>query len=240
MYCHECGATNRDEAVFCAECGASLSSFNSGHQEDVVAQTSFGIPVSTQKTISKNKLIGLIVAGVALLTVIVLGAVFIPKLFFGRSIEQTCKMAADYVNGDTSIDPLSLFPEEVSGKIVKSYGLTSSQAKKKIKDYLKNARRTDGIRVKDIRVLDKEKILAEDLEDSCSSEYGPIASDAKERIRKFYNGDYVREACTAELEIDYRYDGEQDSETFDMMFIKVGNSWYLAPELLAAICYMYW
>lgn len=244
MFCSNCGTNNRDDADFCAECGARLTpaSSNGFNALDPNAPNDGGAAGAPGKKMSKNKLIGLITIGAAALALIVLGIIFIPKLFSSsaRSVDETVELYTKAACGDSSVDLLSLFPKDITDKILKEYDASRSKVKKEIKEMLDERQQEDKRKFKSVKITDFEKLDLDDFTEDAIDELeyytyylsSSVSDDLMEALREFYNDGVIDEARDVHFDMKYRQDGSNETDDYDLTLIKVGNSWYLQPYLL--------
>lgn len=245
MYCKNCGANNLDGAAFCADCGTRLNDEAPNAFGSEPAQNGayfYGENYASPAKASKNKLIGLIAAGAAALAVIVLGIIFIPKLFScssARSIEKTCELYAKLGCGDTSVDVFSLFPDgffdPYFSEFSSAMGMSKSEARKSLKAMIEEMA-DDSKTFKSARVIDTEKLdlddyLDERLEGFDYYEY-TLSGDFAKSYKKFYSKSNIKEVKEVTIEIKYRENGRTDTTEENVILIKVGNSWYLSPAIM--------
>ncbi|MCL1792828.1 MAG: zinc ribbon domain-containing protein [Oscillospiraceae bacterium] len=91
MYCNECGAQVKDDAKFCAKCGAGqiaapekLSPAQNPYEGPPPSQTTITLePVAPAKKPAIAKIVSIVAAAVVILGVGAAGFLFIPKLFAG-------------------------------------------------------------------------------------------------------------------------------------------------------------
>ena len=202
MFCRNCGTQNQDGAGFCCSCGAPLSS----------GGPAGGGAAAKAKNINV-KLIGIVAA-----VVVVLFVAF--KLLFGGGggpEKSETKFVDSIFKGDGKAI-VNMIPDKVIEEIMDEEDMTKKEMIEELNDgleYIKDDMDDmyDKWSVK-CKVLDTEDFSKRELR------------DLADRYEDSYDID-VKAAKTVSVKATLKADGETDSNTMDIVMIKVGGKWYL-------------
>ena len=202
MFCRNCGTQNQDGAGFCCSCGAPLSSGGSAG----------GGAAAKAKNINV-KLIGIVAA-----VVVVLFVAF--KLLFGGGggPEKSATKFVDSIFKGDGKAIVNMIPDKVVEEIMDEEDMTKKEMIEELNDgleYIKDDMDDmyDKWSVK-CKVLDTEDFSKRELR------------DLADRYEDSYDID-VKAAKTVSVKATLKADGETDSNTMDIVMIKVGGKWYL-------------
>lgn len=222
MYCKNCGAQNSDDAVFCLECGASLEA------EAAAEERHAKVGVSQKlKSLSKNKLIGLIAAGVAALA----GLIIICALLFGSSWKKTAKGFTQQALKGNWVKAANYYNSKMTNyDIKKNYDGDKNDYKTDLKadgeEFLESLENSDYI-IKDVRVVGYKKVDKDDI------------ADMNETLKDIKVSITISDAITAYVRVDYRRNGSNNSRDLEISLIKVGGKWHVANGSLDSIDYSF-
>lgn len=206
MFCGKCGTKNADNAKFCANCGAQLG--------NRVPVNTASVSMSGQN--DKNRMIGMIAAGV----IVVLVVIFAIFLFGGRSYKSTIKKYVD-AQFDTDAEAIfDLMPDKMIDYMLDEEVYDSDdlddlidEADEALQDFMDYLDSYIGEDWKvSYEIIDTEDIKGDDLDD---------IQDAYEDA-----GVKVTAAKKVELEITLSSD-ETISASLEIPLIKIGRTWYL-------------
>ena len=208
MFCTKCGAQNANSAQFCIKCGEKI-----GTGTAVPAKPAVSGPVGLRK--DNRKLITMIAAAVAVILLFSL-------VFGGRGYKKTVSNFMDAFIDLNAKGMVNMLPDKVLQKALEEEG------------YSKN----------DLKFLIAE--LQDELDSSMSyvDMFGDYKLDykilgaqdvSKERlsyIKENYSeiGVKVSAAKTVEVEMTIDVMGRSQTETVDIVVIKIGRSWYIDAE----------
>ena len=202
MFCRNCGTQNQDGAGFCCSCGAPLSS----------GGPAGGGAAAKAKNINV-KLIGIVAA-----VVVVLFVAF--KLLFGGGggPEKSATKFVDSIFKGDGKAIVNMIPDKVIEEIMDEEDMTKKEMIEELNDgleYIKDDMDDmyDKWSVK-CKVLDTEDFSKRELR------------DLADRYEDSYDID-VKAAKTVSVKATLKADGETDSNTMDIVMIKVGGKWYL-------------
>ncbi|MCI9159164.1 MAG: zinc ribbon domain-containing protein [Lawsonibacter sp.] len=202
MFCRNCGTQNQDGAGFCCSCGAPLSS----------GGPAGGGAAAKAKNINV-KLIGIVAA-----VVVVLFVAF--KLLFGGGggPEKSATKFVDSIFKGDGKAIVNMIPDKVVEEIMDEEDMTKKEMIEELNDgleYIKDDMDDmyDKWSVK-CKVLDTEDFSKRELR------------DLADRYEDSYDID-VKAAKTVSVKATLKADGETDSNTMDIVMIKVGGKWYL-------------
>ena len=202
MFCRNCGTQNQDGAGFCCSCGAPLSS----------GGPAGGGAAAKAKNINV-KLIGIVAA-----VVVVLFVAF--KLLFGGGggPEKSATKFVDSIFKGDGKAIVNMIPDKVIEEIMDEEDMTKKEMIEELNDgleYIKDDMDDmyDKWSVK-CKVLDTEDFSKRELR------------DLADRYEDSYDID-VKAAKTVSVKATLKADGETDSNTMDIVMIKVGGTWYL-------------
>lgn len=202
MFCRNCGTQNQDGAGFCCSCGAPLSS----------GGPAGGGAAAKAKNINV-KLIGIVAA-----VIVVLFVAF--KLLFGGGggPEKSATKFVDSIFKGDGKAIVNMIPDKVIEEIMDEEDMTKKEMIEELNDgleYIKDDMDDmyDKWSVK-CKVLDTEDFSKRELR------------DLADRYEDSYDID-VKAAKTVSVKATLKADGETDSNTMDIVMIKVGGKWYL-------------
>ncbi len=202
MFCRNCGTQNQDGAGFCCSCGAPLSS----------GGPAGGGAAAKAKNINV-KLIGIVAA-----VIVVLFVAF--KLLFGGGggPEKSATKFVDSIFKGDGKAIVNMIPDKVVEEIMDEEDMTKKEMIEELNDgleYIKDDMDDmyDKWSVK-CKVLDTEDFSKRELR------------DLADRYEDSYDID-VKAAKTVSVKATLKADGETDSNTMDIVMIKVGGKWYL-------------
>ena len=202
MFCRNCGTQNQDGAGFCCSCGAPLSS----------GGPAGGGAAAKAKNINV-KLIGIVAA-----VVVVLFVAF--KLLFGGGggPEKSATKFVDSIFKGDGKAIVNMIPDKVIEEIMDEEDMNKKEMIEELNDgleYIKDDMDDmyDKWSVK-CKVLDTEDFSKRELR------------DLADRYEDSYDID-VKAAKTVSVKATLKADGETDSNTMDIVMIKVGGKWYL-------------
>ena len=202
MFCRNCGTQNQDGAGFCCSCGAPLSS----------GGPAGGGAAAKAKNINV-KLIGIVAA-----VVVVLFVAF--KLLFGGGggPEKSATKFVDSIFKGDGKAIVNMLPDKVIEEIMDEEDMTKKEMIAELNDGLEYIKDDMDDRYDKWSV--KCKVL--DTEDFSKRELRNLA----DRYEDSYDID-VKAAKTVSVKATLKADGETDSNTMDIVMIKVGGKWYL-------------
>lgn len=213
MFCRSCGAQNKDGASFCSACGTPLGS--AGQAGGAFASQ----PAVRKKT--DGKLIAIAAAAVVVV------AFLLFRLFFGggspESVAEKCCKAVFKGDGKTIV---SLMPDKVIKGICDEEDMTKKEMIAELNESLE-----DNIDDMDRR-YDKWKVSCKVL-DTVSASRSELRS-----VAEFYDDYYdvkVTDAKSVTVRLTLKADGDTETDTVDIVTIKVGGSWYLDYRVLRYI-----
>lgn len=201
MFCGKCGTKNEEDAVICVACGEQIN--DSGEAGSEAANLVNSLVTANHK----NKKIGMLaVAGVVILVFVIA-----TSLFGGKNYEKT---ALKFVKAGCEADAktmVKLFPPEIQDMLEEMYGGRKEmiQSLDEVLNQSKDVNQKISYKILDSEDLPKKDL--KNLKESYEKELDTVLSDAK----------YV------EIEAAYKYDGKEESETFDICVIKIKGSWYV-------------
>lgn len=203
MYCGKCGAANAADAVFCSECGASMTAVQSQNTLDAELREK-----------EKNKKIGMIALGLVAVIIIVIVASIVfssisPRQSYKYVIDTYMGMLLDGEDAETvekivpaaCIDALPDLRSDV-GKIMEYLQML---------DYFYDEWEI-GYEITDVEDMSAKDVI------SLQREYEDNAFDVK-----------IAEAKIVTIEMTLYADGEESPTEVELTVIKVGSSWYLDP-----------
>ena len=234
-FCSNCGTQLSDDTVFCSNCGSKQAVMNPQQtnvqqpymqqpnaqqpymQQPYVQQPNMQQPYSNAAAAPKKSMLPwLIVAGIALVIVLVL---FIPKAFGfgnGRSSGYTAALdglCAGINNRDINkiykILPPSMEPQ------LKTMASLAGMDEADIMDELFSEFGSENVKVK-YKVNDAVRMTQDEIADY-QDEYSYILS----KDEKIVDGYFVDVTLTAVV------DGESDEDTDEIAIVKIGNRWCL-------------
>ncbi len=202
MFCRNCGTQNQDGAGFCCSCGAPLSS----------GGPAGGGAAAKAKNINV-KLIGIVAA-----VVVVLFVAF--KLLFGGGggPEKSATKFVDSIFKGDGKAIVNMIPDKVIEEIMDEEDMTKKEMIEELNDGLEYIK--DDMDDMYDKWSVKCKVL--DTEDFSKRELRNLA----DRYEDSYDID-VKAAKTVSVKATLKADGETDSNTMDIVMIKVGGKWYL-------------
>ncbi len=202
MFCRNCGTQNQDGAGFCCSCGAPLSS----------GGPAGGGAAAKAKNINV-KLIGIVAA-----VVVVLFVAF--KLLFGGGggPEKSATKFVDSIFEGDGKAIVNMIPDKVIEEIMDEEDMTKKEMIEELNDGLEYIK--DDMDDMYDKWSVKCKVL--DTEDFSKRELRNLA----DRYEDSYDID-VKAAKTVSVKATLKADGETDSNTMDIVMIKVGGKWYL-------------
>lgn len=202
MFCRNCGTQNQDGAGFCCSCGAPLSS----------GGPAGGGAAAKAKNINV-KLIGIVAA-----VVVVLFVAF--KLLFGGGggPEKSATKFVDSIFKGDGKAIVNMIPDKVIEEIMDEEDMTKKEMIEELNDGLEYIK--DDMDDMYDKWSVKCKVL--DTEDMSKRELRDLADRYEDR----YDID-VKAAKTVSVKATLKADGETDSNTMDIVMIKVGGKWYL-------------
>lgn len=202
MFCRNCGTQNQDGAGFCCSCGAPLSS----------GGPAGGGAAAKAKNINV-KLIGIVAA-----VVVVLFVAF--KLLFGGGggPEKSATKFVDSIFKGDGKTVVNMLPDKVIEEIMDEEDMTKKEMIEELNDYLEDKKDDMDDRYDKWSV--KCKVL--DTEDFSKRELRNLA----DRYEDSYDID-VKAAKTVSVKATLKADGETDSNTMDIVMVKIGSKWYV-------------
>lgn len=202
MFCRNCGTQNQDGAGFCCSCGAPLSS----------GGPAGGGAAAKAKNINV-KLIGIVAA-----VVVVLFVAF--KLLFGGGggPEKSATKFVDSIFKGDGKAIVNMLPDKVIEEIMDEEDMTKKEMIEELNDYLEDKKDDMDDRYDKWSV--KCKVL--DTEDFSKRELRNLA----DRYEDSYDID-VKAAKTVSVKATLKADGETDSNTMDIVMVKIGSKWYV-------------
>lgn len=209
MFCRSCGAQNKDDAAFCLSCGAPLSST--------------GAEASVPAVARQAKKPNVMVIGIAAVAVVVIVALVM--LMGGRSEKDVIKKLVKGINKGDAKSIVALIPDEV----IEESGMTKKKMTNNLEDSL------DEMRDEFDDMYDKWSISYKilDSEDYSKKEL----KNLNERYEDYYDVDIdIKAAKTMNVKLTAKLDDDTESNTVDLIVIKVGRSWYLD---FASLSYMF-
>ncbi|MBR4434928.1 MAG: zinc-ribbon domain-containing protein [Clostridia bacterium] len=242
MYCKKCGAQNNDEAVFCRACGDPLvreaveeqidriedqaEQFEDraeefGAQADAPAQqtaSGFNAFIEKIKGLSKEKLIGL---GAAALAVLV-GLILIIALLCG-GWKSTAKGYAKAVGNINLVKAASYLPSKYVKAYLKDEDMTKSEWKKELKE--------DAKEIKEYQKIAGAKLVKTEIvgyKEHSKDQIKKIKENLKNSKYDLYLN--ITDAKTVYIRYTYKYDDEKRQEDSSFVLIKVGGKWCLSPS----------
>ncbi len=202
MFCRNCGTQNQDGAGFCCSCGAPLSS----------GGPAGGGAAAKAKNINV-KLIGIVAA-----VVVVLFVAF--KLLFGGGggPEKSATKFVDSIFKGDGKAIVNMLPDKVIEEIMDEEDMTKKEMIEELNDHLEDKKddmddRYDKWSVK-CKVLDTEDFSKRELRN----------------LADWYEDSYdidVKAAKTVSVKATLKADGETDSNTMDIVMVKIGSKWYV-------------
>lgn len=204
MFCGKCGAQNLDGMAFCKECGAPLNGAGG-----------VGVVQANQAAGKRNRIIG--IAAVAVIAIVVVTIVV--SLFGGRGYKSTVNefiKATFSANGETIV---SLIPDEMVKVACEEEDMTKKEFVEYLTEELENS----------LEYLDR-------YYDDWSYTYEITETeDYSSKTLRSLKGEYedeidikVKAAKTVTVETTITADDDTEtSNSFDIVVIKVGNSWYI-------------
>lgn len=229
MFCKSCGKQLNDNASFCSGCGRKIDSLNQ-QSNQFTSSTTVGADATfvNVKTKQKNKIIGMVTVGVAMVLVLMLAV----SLFGGKSAEATAeKMLEATVSGDAKTY-LSLIHSDVLEIELENEGYDN---KYELIDELNEIFEDSFRTLTSLSGLDMDE-LAEYI----TFEYGDkqdLEDDDFEYLQEKYDDIYdvkVKDACMINLTMVVEYQGKNYTRGLgDFYLVKIGAEWYLD------VCYNY-
>ncbi len=207
MFCGNCGAQNLENATFCKECGAPINSTSS-------ISTSSGEKSvqSNQAAGKKNQTIGIAAAAIVVIIIAI-------SLFGGRGYKSTARKFVDAsltANGKAFV---SLLPNAVVECACEDEDMTKKEFTKYLTEELE-----DNLETVD-DYYDKwsysQKIA--EVEDFSTKELKSLREDYEDEFD-------VKIKAAKTVTIDITITADDDTEvlnSFDVVVIKIGNSWYV-------------
>ncbi len=208
MFCGKCGAKNDDSAVFCAECGAPVQA------AAPVAPAASDIPAnpvgSKPGFTLNNRNIGIIAVAAVAAIVLLITCFFI---FGGRSYKAVVK---DYFKATEKADAklmMDLLPDDLIKSVMKEEDMTKKEMTEELQESLDMLHKYyDEVEIS-YEIEDTEEFDKDDLK------------DLKEDYKEY--GVKVKDAMIVEVEVTMELDGDERTQTMELVLIKVGGSWYL-------------
>lgn len=210
MFCGKCGAQNLENATFCKECGAPLnstSSISTGSDEKNVQ--------TNQAAGKKNQTIGIAAVAAAAIVAIII----VISLFGGRGYKSAARKFVDAAFTANGKALVSLFPNAV----VKYACEDEDMTKKELTQYF-----TEG--------LEDYLETVDDYYDNWNysqkiAEVEDFSTKELKSLREDYEDEFdVKIKAAKTVTIDITITADDDTEvlnSFDIIVIKIGNSWYV-------------
>lgn len=213
MFCTKCGAQNDNRAKFCIKCGEKLESTG-------VTVTKSGPPALNGLLQDKRKLITVIAGALAVILLFSL-------VFGGRGWKKT---ANKFMEAFTELDAkgmVEMMPDKLLEKALEEEGYSKKDLKfliEELQDELDSAMgymEMFGEYKLDYKVRGAEDVSKDDLADlkEMYSELGIKVSGAKE----------------VEVEMTIEVMGMSQSESLELVVIKIGRSWYIEVESMGSL-----
>lgn len=213
MTCTKCGAQNAPGARFCGTCGEKLGP---------EAKTSSKPGVADVQGFLKNnrKLVGVIAAALAVVLLFSL-------VFGGRGYKKTVKNFMDSVMDMDAKGMVEMLPDEVLEVALEEEGYTKKDLKRLISelqeelDYSMSYVDMFGDYKMDYKILSAEDVSKEDLS----------------YLKEMYSEIDVKVSGAKEVEVELTIEvmGMSQSETLELVVIKIGRSWYIDAESIGSI-----
>ncbi len=225
MFCPQCGAQNADGSRFCGKCGEPMNPVNSGSNLPVVTRSS-GKPASSVVTdvltfLKANvKLVGIVAGALAAILLFSL-------LFGGRGYKKTVNKFMDSVLDMDAKGMVAMLPDEVLDAALEEEGYSKKDMKKliaQLQEELDSAmsymNMMGDLKIK-YKIVDAEDVSGEDLAylKEMYSELGVKVSAAKE----------------VEVELSVKVLGMTQTETLELVVIKIGRSWYIEADSMGNV-----
>lgn len=213
MFCTKCGAQNDNGAKFCIKCGEKL-------ETTAVTVTKSGPTALANLTQDKRKLITVIAGALAVILLFSL-------VFGGRGWKKT---ASKFMEAFTDLDAkgmVEMMPDELLEKALEEEGYSKSDLKfliAELQDELDASMSIIGMYgdiEMDYKILGAQDVSREDLADlkEMYSELGIKVSGAKE----------------VEVEMTVEVMGMSQTETLEIVVIKIGRSWYIEVDSMGSL-----
>jgi len=208
MICTNCGAQNASGARFCGSCGAKM--------EPEVKKTPAKTGLSGAQGFLKanRKLIGMIAAVLAVV-------LLFSMVFGGRGYKKTVNKFMDSLLDMDAKGMIEMMPDKLLKTLMEEEGYTKKELIEELQDELDYGmsymEMIDDLKLKH-KIVGAEDMSKEDLRylKDMYSEIGIKVSAAK----------------VVEVELTVKAMGMTQSETLELMVIKIGRSWYIEMESL--------
>lgn len=208
MICTNCGAQNASGARFCGSCGAKMGP----EVKKTPAKT--GLSGAQGFLKANRKLIGMIAAVLAVV-------LLFSMVFGGRSYKKTVNKFMDSLLDMDAKGMIEMMPDKLLKTLMEEEGYTKKELIEELQDELDYGMSYMEM-IGDLKL--KHKIVgAEDM----SKEDLRYLKDMYSEI-----GIKVSAAKVVEVELTMKAMGMTQSETFELMVIKIGRSWYIELESL--------
>lgn len=222
MFCPKCGMQNASGARFCGKCGEPLNSASNlpvvtrgpGKSGSSVVSDALGFLKANRGLVS-------IIAGV--LAVILL----VTLIFGGRGYKKTVNKFMDSVMDMDAKGMIAMMPDEVLDAALEAEGYSKKEMKYLIEqlqeelDYSMSYMNMLGdLKIK-YKIVEAEDLSKEDLVylKESYAEIGAKVSAAKE----------------VDVELSVKVMGMTQTETIELVVVKIGRSWYIDAESMGDI-----
>ncbi len=214
MYCAKCGKENREEARFCAGCGAVLN----GNQNIKT------VPSGTTKLNSRYRIRKMILA----VAVVIAAFIALVTIFGGRSYKATIKQ---YIDAQFDVDAEKIFeliPREWLALMLDEDEFGGMDFDEMLDYFVDEANEEIRGQLDYIETYLGEnwevtyEILSDD--DLKGNELDELKEDYADMGMK------ISAAKTVEVQLTVKTDDMENSDTLDVSLVKIGRSWYLDVE----------
>ena len=232
MYCKNCGKFMNDDDPFCPNCGAANDAVTAQPANDQYApadDSGFEPAQAPQKklnlNLSKKAKIG-IIAGAAAAVVLAVVLILVFSLGGSNSPEGVIK---SFVKAGQNRDAQgmmdALYPDEVLSAVLKDYGMTKSEYKRKIKEaqeeideQMEDLDEDDLPEKYTVKVVDSEALDKDDLKE-LNEWYKNQFGTSKKYISE------ARELTVCAKSEDEDWDDADESE---ITVVKINGKWYIS------------
>ena len=213
MFCTKCGAQNNNGAKFCIKCGEKL-------ETTAVTVTKSGPPALANLTGDKRKLITVIAGALAVILLLSL-------VFGGRGWKKT---ANKFMEAFTDLDAqgmVEMMPDKLLEKALEEEGYSKNDRKvliAELQDELDASMSIIGMYgdiEMDYKILGAQDVSREDLAD----------------LKEMYSELDIKVSGAKEVEVEMTVEvmGMSQSQSLELVVIKIGRSWYIEVESMGSI-----